>query len=70
MHRFPGQRRQTPLSDFAYLSFTLGMTYQVSDTDLTTPAVRRIVWAHTMLSYLFGTVIIAASINLIASLAR
>lgn len=67
---FPGSDGKPRLSDFAYLSFTLGMTYQVSDTDLKTPTIRRIVWAHTMLSYLFGTVIIAASINLIASLAR
>ena len=57
------------LSDFAYLSFTLGMTYQVSDTDLKTPAVRRLVLRHTLLSYLFGTVIVAATINLVVGLA-
>lgn len=58
------------LSDFAYLAFTLGMTYQVSDTELKTPLLRRIVLAHTMLSYVFGTVIIAATINLVAGLAK
>jgi uncharacterized membrane protein len=57
------------LSDFAYLSFTLGMTYQVSDTDLQTSEVRRIVLRHTLLSYLFGTVIVAATINLVVGLA-
>jgi uncharacterized membrane protein len=57
------------LSDFAYLSFTLGMTYQVSDTDLKTPAVRRVVLGHTLLSYVFGTVIVAATINLVVGLA-
>jgi uncharacterized membrane protein len=57
------------LSDFAYLSFTLGMTYQVSDTDLKTPAVRRLVLRHTLLSYVFGTVIFAAAINLVVGLA-
>ena len=57
-------------SDFAYLSFTLGMTYQVSDTDLKTPEVRKIVLHHTLLSYLFGTVIVAATINLVAGLAK
>lgn len=56
-------------SDFAYLSFTLGMTYAVSDTDLRTPAVRRMVWGHTMLAYLFGTVVIATALNLVVSLA-
>lgn len=57
------------LSDFAYLSFTLGMTYQVSDTDLKTPQVRRLVLRHTVLSYVFGTVIVAATINLVVGLA-
>lgn len=57
------------LSDFAYVAFNLGMTYQISDTDLSTPAIRRMVWGHTMLSYLFGTVIIASALNLLVSLA-
>lgn len=57
------------LSDFAYLAFTLGMTYQVSDTALRTPRVRRLVLAHTVLSYVFGTVIVAATINLVVGLA-
>ncbi|NHN57049.1 DUF1345 domain-containing protein [Calidifontibacter sp. DB0510] len=57
------------MSDFAYLSFTLGMTYQVSDTNLKTPAVRRLVLQHTLLAYLFGTVIIASTINLVVGLA-
>lgn len=57
------------MSDFAYLSFCLGMTYQVSDQQMTTPAVRRIVFWHTLLSYLFGTVVIASSINLVVGLA-
>lgn len=56
-------------TDFAYLAFTLGMTYQVSDTDLKTRAVRRIVLRHTLLSYLFGTVIVASTINLVIGLA-
>jgi uncharacterized membrane protein len=57
-------------ADFAYLAFTLGMTYQVSDTDLTTKAVRHTALRHALLSYLFGTVIIAATINLAAGLAK
>lgn len=56
-------------SDFAYLSFTLGMTYQVSDTGLKTTGIRKIVLRHTLLSYLFGTVILAATINLVIGLA-
>jgi uncharacterized membrane protein len=57
-------------SDFAYLSFTLGMTYQVSDTQLKTSEVRKIVLHHTLLSYVFGTVIVAATINLVVGLAK
>lgn len=56
--------------DFAYLSFTIGMTYQVSDTDVTTKAIRRTALHHALLSYLFGTVVVAMTINAVASLAR
>ncbi|GHF32627.1 putative membrane protein [Deinococcus metalli] len=54
--------------DFAYLAVTVGMTYQVSDTDLNTRAMRRLTLGHALLSYVFGTVIIAVTINGIAGL--
>lgn len=54
--------------DFAYLAFTVGMTYQVSDTNIRDPQVRRTILAHAGLSYVFGVVIVAGAINLIASL--
>ncbi|MEE6259739.1 DUF1345 domain-containing protein [Plantactinospora sonchi] len=57
-------------TDFAYLSFTVGMTFQVADTDLTSKQVRATVLRHALLSYLFGAVIIAATINLLAGLAH
>ena len=57
-------------SDFAYLAFTIGMTYQVSDTELNTKGFRRNVLRHSLLSYLFGTVIVALTINLVAGLGR
>ncbi len=56
--------------DFAYLAFTIGMTYQVSDTDLTTKAMRRTATHHALLSYLFGTVVVAMTINVVASLVK
>ncbi|HMM95028.1 MAG: DUF1345 domain-containing protein [Micrococcales bacterium] len=65
---FPGSDHPR-MSDFVYLSFTLGMTYQVSDTDLRTSAVRSLVLRHTLLSYVLGTVVVAATINLVVSLA-
>jgi uncharacterized membrane protein len=54
--------------DFAYLALTIGMTFQVSDTNLTSKAIRRIALGHAMLSYLFGAVIVALVINVVASL--
>lgn len=56
--------------DFAYLAFTIGMTYQVSDTDLTTKPMRRAATHHALLSYLFGTVVVAMTINVVASLVK
>jgi len=55
-------------ADFAYLSLTLGMTFQVSDTDLQTSTIRATALRQALLSYLFGVVIVATTINLIASL--
>jgi uncharacterized membrane protein len=57
-------------TDFAYLAFTLGMTFQVSDTDLRTKEIRATALKHALLSYLFGTVIIATTINTLASLSQ
>jgi uncharacterized membrane protein len=55
-------------SDFAYLAMSIGMTYQVSDTDLTTHAMRATALRHALLSFLFGSVILGTTINLIVSL--
>jgi uncharacterized membrane protein len=54
--------------DFAYLALTIGMTFQVSDTNLTSKPVRRIALVHALFSYLFGAVIIALVINVVSSL--
>ena len=56
--------------DFAYVAFTIGMTYQVSDTTLRDPQIRRSVLAHAVLAYVFGVVIVAGSVNLISGLFR
>ena len=55
--------------DFAYVAFTIGMTFQVSDTNLTSKAMRGAALRHALLSYLFGVVIIAVMINLVVGLA-
>ena len=54
--------------DFAYLALTIGMTFQVSDTNLTTKTIRRIALGHALLSYLYGAVIVALVINVVSSL--
>jgi uncharacterized membrane protein len=54
--------------DFAYVAFTVGMTYQVSDTDVQRRETRRTVVRHALLSYLFGAVILAVVVNVIATL--
>ncbi|HTA32817.1 MAG TPA: DUF1345 domain-containing protein [Solirubrobacteraceae bacterium] len=57
-------------TDFAYLALTVGMTFQVSDTNLQTKTIRRTALRHALLSYMFGALIIATTINLIAGLSK
>jgi uncharacterized membrane protein len=54
--------------DFAYLAITIGMTFQVSDTNLQTKPIRHSAIRHALLSYVFGTVIVAITINIVGSL--
>ncbi|MBK8075112.1 MAG: DUF1345 domain-containing protein [Kineosporiaceae bacterium] len=56
-------------SDFAYVAFTLGMTYQVSDTNLSSGEIRRTALVHCLLSYVFGTVVLATTVNVVIGLA-
>jgi len=55
-------------ADFAYLAFTVGMTYQVSDTNLTTQPIRKTALFQALVSFLLGAVILAMAINLVAGL--
>ncbi len=54
--------------DFAYVAFTIGMTFQVSDTDIQSREIRRAVLRHALLAYLFGAVILAVAVNTIAGI--
>ncbi|WP_439656665.1 DUF1345 domain-containing protein [Lentzea sp. HUAS TT2] len=54
--------------DFAYVAFSIGMTFQVSDTSLSGREMRRTALKHALLSYLFGTGVLATTINLVASI--
>lgn len=54
--------------DFAYLAFTVGMTFQVSDTNLKTDAIRSTVLRQALLSYLLGAIVLATTINLVSGI--
>jgi uncharacterized membrane protein len=54
--------------DFLYVALTIGMTFQVSDTDLNSKAIRMTAVRHSLLSYLFGVVVFATTINVVATL--
>ena len=55
-------------ADFAYVAFTIGMAYQVSDTAIQTTPIRVTAFRQGLVSYLLGAVILAATVNLIAGL--
>jgi uncharacterized membrane protein len=67
---FKADNEDPDYQDFAYLAFTIGMTFQVSDTDVQGRKIRRTVLKHSLLSYLFGSVILAVVINVIAGIVK
>jgi uncharacterized membrane protein len=64
---FPGDR-EPDYMDFAYFSFVIGMTFQVSDVVITSRDFRKLVLLHAMLSFGFNTVILALTINTVSAL--
>jgi uncharacterized membrane protein len=56
--------------DFAYFSFVIGMTFQVSDVTVSSSRIRRLVLLHGLISFLFNTIIVALSINIIAGMVQ
>ena len=67
---FPNTDVPPDYMDFVYVAFTVGMTFQVSDTGIGARAIRRTVIRHAMLSYVFGTVIVGVAINVVGNLVR
>lgn len=55
--------------DFAYIAYTVGMTYQVSDPEFHQKEMRHVALRHALVSYLLGAVILATTINLVVQLA-
>jgi uncharacterized membrane protein len=64
---FPGEKRPDYL-DFVYFSLVLGMTFQVSDVQITARKFRRLAAIHGLLSFLFNTIIVALTVNIAAGL--
>jgi uncharacterized membrane protein len=64
---FPGEKRPDYL-DFMYFSLVLGMTFQVSDVQITARKFRRLASVHGLLSFLFNTIILALTVNIAAGL--
>ena len=64
---FPKEKKPDYI-DFAYFSFVLGMTFQVSDVDITSRSIRRLALLHGLLSFALNTFVVALTINLIAGL--
>jgi len=64
---FPGTANPNDL-DFAYFSFVVGMTFQVSDVQITDSRVRRVVLAHGIISFAYNTAIVALVINILSGL--
>jgi uncharacterized membrane protein len=55
-------------ADFAYVGFTVGMSFAASDTDIGDPTIRHAVLRHALLSYLLGAVVLGTTINLISGI--
>jgi uncharacterized membrane protein len=64
---FPEEKNPDYL-DFAYFSFVIGMTFQVSDVEISSRTIRRQALVHGLLSFLLNTFVVALTINLIAGL--
>ncbi|MBL7260269.1 DUF1345 domain-containing protein [Paractinoplanes lichenicola] len=65
-----GQPEPPAYSDFAYVALTVGMSFAVSDIQIADPQIRKVALGHALLSFLFGTVIIAVAINLVTNLGQ
>jgi uncharacterized membrane protein len=64
---FPGDR-EPDYRDFLYFSLVIGMTSQVSDVQVTSKVIRRLVAIHGVLSFFFNLVVLALTVNMIAAL--
>ncbi|MEP6464840.1 MAG: DUF1345 domain-containing protein [Parafilimonas sp.] len=67
---FPGEDTKPDYVDFAYFSFVIGCTFQVSDVEISSAKIRKVVLFHGLLSFALNTFVVALTINLIAGLSK
>lgn len=65
---FPGNISDPDYLDFVYFSFVIGMTFQVSDVEISSRRIRRLALVHALIAFAFNTAIVALSINIVSGL--
>lgn len=64
--KFPGPERTPQFSDFVYFSFTIGAALSTSDTDITSPHIRKVATAHCIVAFIFNVGVFALTVNMLA----
>lgn len=67
---FPGNEKEPDYLDFAYFSFVIGCTFQVSDVEISYRKIRRLAFVHGLLAFMLNTFVVALSINIISGLLK
>lgn len=67
---FPGDEKEPDYLDFAYFSFVIGCTFQVSDVEISYRKIRRLAFVHGLLAFILNTFVVALSINIISGLLK
>ena len=65
--QFPGDEQEPDYWDFLYFSFVIGMCAQVSDVTVSCKPIRRTVFAHSVISFIFNAALLALTVNIAAS---
>ncbi|WP_309661399.1 DUF1345 domain-containing protein [Sphingomonas sp.] len=63
---FPGTGKHPEFADFVYFAFTIGCTLAVSDTNVTSPHIRKVVTAHSVAGFIYNVGVFALTVNLLA----
>ena len=64
--KFPGNDKTPTFSDFVYFAFTIGAALSTSDTDITSPHIRKVATAHCIVAFIFNVGVFALTVNMLA----